>query len=74
MNDADRLRDFLIRAFGKAYCDDCLAAELGLPVAEVREQIGILAEEVWTKQSDAACALCSLTKPVIRRRVSAFAS
>ena len=74
MTDADRLTDFLIRASGKAYCDDCLAAALDLPVSEVREQTGALAEDSWSKRADGTCAACGATKLVIRRRVSAFAS
>lgn len=74
MNDADRLTDYLVRAFGKAYCDDCLASELDMPPAAVQDKTRSLAEESWTTRSDGICTICGSTKPVIRRRVSAFAS
>ncbi len=74
MTDAERLTDFLFRALGKAYCDDCLSEELGLTRPQVREQTDALADEAWSKRTEAPCAGCGATKLVIRRRVSAFAS
>ncbi|HEX2554285.1 MAG TPA: hypothetical protein VHL98_11320 [Microvirga sp.] len=74
MTDADRIADFLFRAAGTAYCDECLSQELAIPLAQVREQAGLLADEGWTKRSEETCAGCGGRKLVIRRRVSAFAS
>ncbi len=73
MGDKKRLLNFLIRAFGMAYCDDCLSKELSLPPEQVQELTSTFAEEGACKRYDGPCVTCGSMKVVTRRRLSAFA-
>ena len=73
MTDADRLTNFLFRAYGKSYCDVCLAKELGISEEQAQGITSILAEEDWSRQHEGECAGCGSFKLVIRRRISSYA-
>ncbi len=73
MTDAEILTDFLVRRLGKAYCDNCLSQELGIPQEQVQQHTNALAQEAWTRCFEGECARCGSTKLVIKRRISSFA-
>jgi hypothetical protein len=74
MTDQDRTANFLIRAVGKGYCDNCLSKALDIPSEEVGRQASALAEEAWFKRREGQCAGCGSLKVVSRRRISSFAA
>jgi hypothetical protein len=73
MTDVDRLTEFLFRSLGKAYCDECLSSELGIPQEQVQQQTSALAEEAWSRRFEGECGRCGSMKLVIKRRVSSLA-
>ena len=73
MTPTDQIAEYLFRAGGKSFCDDCLSTALNLPLTKVQEAVALLAEEGWSKWSEGSCAACNLHKVVSRRRTSPLA-
>ena len=74
MTPTDRIAEYLFRAGGKGFCDDCLSTTLDVTLQEAREAAVALAEEGWSKRSERPCAACSGHKLVSRRHPSSFAA
>ncbi len=74
MTVQDRIADYLFRAGGKSYCDDCVSAALVTPCEQVQEEVSALTEQGWIKRSDGSCASCGSSKLVNKRRMGSFAA
>ncbi len=70
----NRIADYLVRATGRSYCNDCLSAALDIPFQQVEQETRMLAEEGWFKRVTGPCEGCGSTRPVNKRRISSFAA